>query len=157
MKMTKNILIIVSAVFVVGCEQVVDDKVTESGIAESYDRSKVPASRLKQGQSLFIKNCATCHGADAQGATNWRKRDKDGKFPPPPLNGTAHAWHHPKKALMYTIKNGTVMLGGSMPAWKDKLTDEEIESIIYWFQSKWPAQLYQAWTRQDKESKKTKK
>ena len=72
--------------------------------------------------------------------------------PPPPLNGTAHAWHHPRKALIYTIKNGTQAIGGNMPAWKDKLTDDEIESIILWFQSKWPDELYQAWAQRDQAS-----
>jgi mono/diheme cytochrome c family protein len=54
---------------------------------------------------------------------------------------------------MDTIKNGTQRLGGNMPPWKDRLSDEEIELIILWFQSKWPQQLYEAWQRMDRESK----
>jgi mono/diheme cytochrome c family protein len=118
-----------------------------------YDRSKVEQARLKLGRQLYLKNCTVCHGLSAEGSPDWRKRDKDSKFPPPPLNGTGHAWHHPKKALMYTIKNGTREIGGNMPAWKDRLSDEEIEAIILWFQSKWPEDLYQAWVRMDKQSK----
>jgi mono/diheme cytochrome c family protein len=112
--------------------------------------------RIKVGRQLYLKNCTVCHGINAEGAPDWRQRDKDGKFPAPPLNGTGHAWHHPKQALIYTIKNGTQALGGNMPAWKDRLTDEEIESIILWFQSKWPEELYQAWVRQDKASQQAK-
>ncbi len=150
MKMKIISIIAILVILMTGCEQSVDSA------SDQYNRVNVDPVRLKQGESLFNKNCAVCHGHQAQGADNWRKRDKEGKFPAPPLNGTAHAWHHPKQALMYTIKNGTQALGGSMPAWKDKLTDEEIESIIYWFQAKWPDQLYQAWVRRDKESNKAK-
>ena len=154
MKIQTIMLIIGLGISQAGCEQSLDEKASSKNMVAKYDRTKVASIRLEQGKTLFVKNCAVCHGIDAQGAENWRKRDKDGKFPPPPLNGSAHAWHHPKQALMYTIKNGTIALGGSMPAWKDKLTDEEIESIIYWFQAKWPDQLYQAWVRRDQESKK---
>lgn len=146
---------LLAGALLVGCEQASDVKATpEGGVAPDtrYDRSQVDPARLIQGRDLFRKNCTVCHGLNAEGAANWQKRDKDGKFPAPPLNGTAHAWHHPKKALMYTIKNGTKKLGGNMPGWKDRFKEEEIESIILWFQSKWPEELYQAWVRRDKES-----
>ena len=111
---------------------------------------------LKQGRALYLKNCTVCHGLNAEGALDWRQRDAQGKFPPPPLNGTGHAWHHPMNALIDTIKNGTQRLGGNMPPWKDRLNDQEIETIIYWFQSQWPDELYQAWQRVDNESRKRK-
>jgi mono/diheme cytochrome c family protein len=120
---------------------------------QQYNRSRIEPTRLKLGRQLYLKNCTVCHGLNAEGSPDWRRRDKDGKFPAPPLNGTGHAWHHPKKALMNTIKNGTKVIGGNMPAWKDRLSDEEIETIILWFQSKWPEELYQAWVRMDKQSK----
>lgn len=124
----------------------------QTQVSDRYDRSKIEINRVKQGRQLFLKNCTVCHGLNAEGATDWQQRDKDGKFPAPPLNGTGHAWHHSKRALMNTIKNGTSALGGNMPAWKDRLNDTEIESIILWLQSKWPEQLYQAWVRMDKQS-----
>jgi len=155
MKMILGFTLFVTSVVLVGCDNDVEEKsstVSQPAIDSTYDRSKVSQARLIQGRDLFRKNCTVCHGLNAEGAPDWRKRDKDGKFPAPPLNGTAHAWHHPKKALMYTIKNGTKALGGNMPAWKDRFTDEDIESIIFWFQSQWPDELYQAWVRKDKES-----
>ena len=152
MKSTMIIFAGVSALFLGAC----DRNNSESAVTASshqYDRSKIEPARLKRGRQLYLKNCTVCHGLNAEGSPDWRKRDKDGKFPPPPLNGTGHAWHHPKKALIYTIKNGTKALGGNMPAWKDRLSDEEIETIILWFQSKWPEELYLAWVRMDKQSK----
>ena len=105
--------------------------------------------QIKRGRQLFLKNCTVCHGINGEGSPDWQKRLPDGSYPPPPLNGTGHAWHHPKKVLVDTIKHGTARLGGKMPAWKDKLSEQDINAIIAWFQSQWPDELYQAWQRMD--------
>ena len=105
---------------------------------------------LEQGQSLFRANCAVCHGQNAEGTvTNWHERDANGKLPPPPLNGTAHTWHHPVDGLALTIRNGTQSIGGNMPPWKDKLSNDEIFSIIIWLTSLWPDEIYQAWLQRN--------
>jgi len=104
------------------------------------------SDRAARGQALYQQHCAACHGARADGAPNWQKPGLDGKYPAPPLDGSAHAWHHPKAALKQTIREGTLKLDGSMPAWKDKLTEDDIEAVIAWFQSLWPPDVYQAWT-----------
>lgn len=124
--------------------------------AEMYDRSKVDPKIIKQGRALYLKNCMVCHGFNAEGGHDWTKRDEDGNYPPPPLNGTGHAWHHSMFSLKDTIKHGTLRLGGKMPPWNDKLSDAEIESIIHWFKSKWPDQLYEAWVRTDKRDRNNK-
>jgi mono/diheme cytochrome c family protein len=82
--------------------------------------------------------------------------DANGKFPPPPLNGSAHAWHHPQQVLVDTIKNGTAKLGGNMPAWKGKLSEQDIRAIIAWFQSKWSDEIYAAWYENNQLSKNRK-
>lgn len=112
--------------------------------------------QMKRGGQLFQQNCAVCHGKQAEGSPNWQQAGPDGKYPPPPLNGTAHAWHHPTKVLMDVIKNGTQRIGGNMPPWKDKLTDEQIRDIIAWFQAKWPDEIYAAWYRNEQQSRKDK-
>lgn len=110
--------------------------------------------QMQRGGALFRQHCAACHGNNAEGAPNWQQRDAAGKFPPPPLNGTAHTWHHPARVLMDVIKNGTQRIGGNMPPWKDKLTDEQIRDIIAWFQAKWPDTIYAAWYRHNLQSEK---
>lgn len=100
---------------------------------------------LRAGEALFQRNCSVCHGLNAEGVSNWQVRDADGQYPPPPLNGTAHTWHHPTSLLLRTIKEGTGELGGSMPAWEGKLGDDEILAIIQWITSLWPDEIYQAW------------
>lgn len=102
--------------------------------------------QVVNGTAIFETNCTECHGEGAQGTVaDWRQKLTDGSYPPPPLNGSAHAWHHPLKALKRTIRNGGIPLGGKMPPFKDKLTDEEIDSVIAYFQSKWNNKIYSAW------------
>ena len=110
-------------------------------------------SRIARGGRLYQQNCAECHGASAEGAPNWRQRDADGMFPPPPLNGTGHAWHHPKAMLQYVIANGSPGGQGRMPAWREKLSVQEINDIMAWFMSKWPDEVYQAWYQRNQRSR----
>ena len=105
-----------------------------------YDQATVD-----QGATLFSQNCASCHGINAEGTADWKKTDANGNFPPPPLNGSAHAWHHNKELLKRTIREGGAKLGGLMPGFADKLSDEEMNAVIAYFQSKWPDNVYQKW------------
>ncbi len=121
----------------------------QSSVARTVDFAQVA-----RGGSLYKQYCAECHGVKGEGAPNWRQRDSDGLFPAPPLNGSGHAWHHPKAMLQYVIANGSPGGQGRMPAWKDKLSTEEINDIIAWFMSRWPDQAYQAWHRMNERAKK---
>ena len=113
----------------------------DRGTSASSAPARVIATRwygdeqVRRGAAIFQQNCAVCHGTGAEGADNWQYRGPDGKFPPPPLNGTAHAWHHPLAQLFHMIENGTQPTG-NMPAWGDALSDDEIIATIAWFQSK---------------------
>jgi mono/diheme cytochrome c family protein len=99
-------------------------------------------AQMIKGEQVFLKNCASCHGIKAQATENWRVSDKNGIYPPPPLNGTAHTWHHPINMLKDTVANGT---SRGMPAWKTTLNDEEIEATLAWIVSHWPDKVYNAW------------
>ena len=64
------------------------------------------------------------------------------------FNAMAHAWHHPALQLRDVVKNGRGPDPPSdMPAWKSKLSDSEIDSVIAWFQSQWPDEIDHAWNR----------
>ena len=104
---------------------------------------------LAQGAEVYRKHCASCHGDRAQGVFNWQKQGADGKYPPPPLDGSAHAWHHPQAALEQVIRQGTTMQGGNMPAWGKTLSDDDIRAVIAWFQSTWSDEIYRIWADLD--------
>ncbi|MGH1463473.1 MAG: c-type cytochrome, partial [Neptuniibacter sp.] len=102
-------------------------------------------SQVDLGETVFLNNCATCHGAGAQGTKEWRKPLPNGKYPPPPLNGSAHAWHHPLKGLKTTVQEGGAKFGGTMPEFGNLLSEKEQEAAIAYFQSKWTSEIYQMW------------
>ncbi len=107
---------------------------------------------LERGKIVFQENCEVCHGQNAEGTVKeWHKPDAQGQYPPPPLNGTAHTWHHSIGALFHTIRNGTISVGGNMPARKGTLSDNEILSVIVWLTSLWPDEIYRAWMQQNQD------
>ena len=120
---------------------------SKDNLAEVNDHTKrwYSSSDVKTGQLLFKQHCAVCHGEEAQGlVADWKQPLVDGHYPAPPLNGTAHAWHHPLNGLNRTILHGGIPLGGTMPAFKNKLTPEERLQAIAYFQSFWSDKIYQA-------------
>jgi len=108
-------------------------------------KRQLDEAQLATGKQVFQDNCASCHGAQAEGAANWRKKDADGFYQAPPLNGSGHAWHHSTEVLSNVINNGSVQGQGKMPAWEGKLNGQEISAVIVWFQSIWPQPVYDAW------------
>jgi len=38
-----------------------------------------------------------------------------------------------------------------MPAWRDKLSEDDTFSIIVWLTSLWPDEIYDAWMQRNKE------
>ncbi|MEM7292073.1 MAG: cytochrome c [Pseudomonadota bacterium] len=103
-------------------------------------------SHIKLGKRVFDSNCMVCHGAQGQGlAEDWKVPLADGSYPPPPLNGTAHTWHHPISQLLRYINDGGVPLGGKMPGFGDKLSDVEKASVIAYFQNWWSDEIYNEW------------
>lgn len=103
-------------------------------------------AQVERGAEVFEGNCAGCHGSNAQGALSWKKPLKDGSYPPPPLNGTGHAWHHSLDTLMATINQGGAPLGGKMPAFAGRLSTDDQKAAIAFFQNKWEERIYEAWS-----------
>jgi len=102
-------------------------------------------SQVELGRKVYAKYCIGCHRENAQGTANWNERSPDQSYPPPPLDGSAHAWHHPLGILKRVIDEGGVPLGGKMPGFKDKLNEKENLAVISYFQSFWADEIYNAW------------
>lgn len=142
-----NILVIIALMIflLTACDQ--KPSVSMSSTGQMPER-QYDENILVAGKKIYSENCAQCHGVNAEGANNWQQRNSDGTFPAPPLNGSGHAWHHSSAVLVDMIQNGSKPGEGNMPAWKDKLSREQIESVIQYFQSLWPDPVYAAWFEQ---------
>ncbi len=98
------------------------------------------------GKTVYEQNCMVCHGANGEGLTDdWKKPLADGSYPPPPLNGTAHTWHHPMSILIRTINKGGKDLGGQMPPFLLKLSNAEKIAVVAYIQNWWPDEIYAGW------------
>ena len=99
---------------------------------------------LELGATVYATNCANCHGANLEGQAEWKTPNEDGTWKAPPHDETGHTWHHPDDYLLDRIYNGTEGLDASMqadsnmPAYKEVLTDEEIEAVLAFIKSQWP-------------------
>ena len=98
------------------------------------------------GQDVYAENCASCHGVALEGQANWQQRDADGYLPAPPHDETGHTWHHPDSYLFLMTKYGIeAMIGktypNNMPAYKDKLNDEEILAALSYIKSTWSSRI----------------
>lgn len=124
----------------------------DAGVPDEVARLK-SSTLIARGEALFAQHCATCHGARAEGTPDWRRRDAEGFFPPPPLDDTAHAWHHPLPVLRTMIRDGSPPGQGRMPAWGATLSGEDIDAAIAWIQSLWSAEVYAAWLEMDQRAR----
>lgn len=111
------------------------------------------AAQVRRGEALYQTHCATCHKPDAAGTPNWKEPGADGHYPPPPLNGTAHAWHHPLSVLRRSVQRGGAPLGGVMPGFAGKLDQRQIDDILAWVQSHWDERIYAIWRERDAQSR----
>lgn len=98
--------------------------------------------QVSVGKQIYQANCAVCHGANAEGAPNWKTPDAQGNYPAPPHNDTGHTWHHSDRVLYEIIRDGFAdpLRPGSpkrMPPFGDKLTDADIRAVIAYFKSLW--------------------
>lgn len=102
---------------------------------------------LMEGQAIYRNECASCHGAKMEGQPDWRIRKPDGKLPAPPHDGSGHTWHHPMEQLVAITKLGMVPPNAppgylsDMPAFGGKLNDRQIERVLAYIESQWPAEI----------------
>jgi len=131
-------LLVVAALLLGGCAGEAPDEWTVPG--RWYTQAQVD-----QGREVFLTHCASCHGTQAEGTEEWWVPDDDGFYPPPPLNGTAHDWHHPLEELLDYIEHGGLRFGGQMPPFGDIVDQEERHAAVAFFQSFWPEEIYRRW------------
>ncbi len=107
------------------------------------------AGQVELGRGLYAVHCAVCHAADGSSTAEWRTLDANGNYPPQPLNGTAHTWHHPRDLLDDTIASGGARFGGVMPGFSGVMDRSDRLATVAWFQSLWSDDIYRKWLEID--------
>ena len=119
------------------------------GLAGCSERGGPDPYARMEGENIYKAECASCHGAKLEGQADWRTRRPDGKLPAPPHDASGHTWHHPMEQLVAITKHGMVPPNApegyvsDMPAFAGKLTDRQIENVLLWIESQWPAEIKQ--------------
>ena len=100
---------------------------------------KFDSAEIAQGKAIYQTHCARCHGINLEGGY-------DGTFPVPSHNVEGHTWHHPDSFLLDRIRNGKLIGdsaeyipgSGGMPAYKELLTESEIQAVLNYIKNEWP-------------------
>jgi S-disulfanyl-L-cysteine oxidoreductase SoxD len=100
---------------------------------------------VDQGRRLYAEACASCHGANLEGQSNWRQRLPNGRLPAPPHDASGHTWHHSDDVLFRITKLGPAAYpqghDTDMPAFAGRLSDEQIISVLAFIKSTWPEHI----------------
>lgn len=89
---------------------------------------KPTEASIAKGRMLFAQNCMVCHGVDGRGdGPNAASLD------PAPSDFRLHVPLHTDPQFYAFIANG--FAGSAMPAWKGKLTDDDIWNLVNFLRS----------------------
>lgn len=95
-----------------------------------FARNPVPdaSESIDAGRAIFQANCAICHGPRGLG-------DGPAAFTlnPRPVNLQLHVPQHAEGEVFYWISEGVA--GTGMPAWKDKLTEEQRWQVVRYLEA----------------------
>ncbi|BAU49974.1 cytochrome C [Sulfurifustis variabilis] len=141
------IVLIALAVLPLACGKKEEPAAPTSAAPASVAAPEPPVSiaALNRGAGLYQEHCAQCHGPEAQGHPDWQT---PGVTAAPPLDGTGNDWKRSRAELVAAIRNGVKRDGAQvMPSWNGRLSDNEIDDIIAWFQALWPPEVYSQWRR----------
>lgn len=117
--------------------------------APTVSASDTVTDPIETGRTLYDAHCAACHGAELEGAPDWRSPGPDGRLPPPPHDESGHTWHHGDAMLFDYVQRGgqaylddlRVEFDSGMPAFREILTDAEIDAILAFIRSTWPEDI----------------
>lgn len=115
--------------------------------------------QIKRGWQVYARACAKCHGEDLDGEfgpataeiTRVNQKLQAEKVDHVPMVAPAHdasgrTWRHADQTLFEIIKfgeaaNNEKKVASRMPAFRDKLTDNEIWMTIALIKSSWPPEI----------------
>lgn len=124
MRLRTFALILVSTLLTIACGNAGTEQSNSAGPASSPAIASPTGTpdELASARANFQKNCATCHGENAEGGT----KEVDGKRLKVPSLRTGHALEHTDEKFVLQITEGDE----EMPAFKEKLSAAEINDLV---------------------------
>jgi len=117
------------------------------GLKQASPADPDNADQVRRGAIIYAEDCAACHGAALEGAEEWRIREEDGAYRPPPHDDSGHTWHHSDKVLFdYVDLGGAVLFAdypdiiSNMPGFGDTLSDADIWAVLAFIKESWTAE-----------------
>jgi mono/diheme cytochrome c family protein len=93
-----------------------------------------PSAQMTEGEAIYKGACIACHAADGSGAPRIY----------PPLPGNANLQSADPSSTLRIILDGAQTVttarapnAGSMPAYRDKLTDQQIAAVVNYIRNAW--------------------
>lgn len=120
---TTSLLIALIAIFITGCSNQTAPSSTSRPSANTANPAATPADPFAVTRGVFAKDCQTCHGVDGKGGP---VKLEDGTRLRVPSLREGHALRHPDSDFRKQIVEG----GDGMPAFKDKLSEPQIDDLI---------------------------
>jgi mono/diheme cytochrome c family protein len=101
----------------------------------SDDSAKYPieltGDRVESGERIYSQNCTACHGpVEGPPAIDFAPVHSD----------AGHTWHHPDRLLYQWILDSPP-LATIMPAFRGKLSDEEVLDVLAYIKSSWSSDI----------------
>jgi mono/diheme cytochrome c family protein len=111
------------------------------------DGERLDPYRVMEGERIYKAECITCHGAQLQG---------DGKRPQTALDAGREPWQWTRAELASRVRLGVAgdasieAVDDAMPGFGRKLNERQVESVLTYIESQWPAdvltgRVQQAW------------
>jgi mono/diheme cytochrome c family protein len=116
-------------------------------------RADFESSTLSIGETVYVEQCAACHGVNLEGQFNWKERNADGTFRAPPHDETGHTWHHGDGYLLERIRTGTATMSpdmqaaSNMPAYQEILSEAEMQAVLAYIRNEWPTDTQRSQAR----------
>lgn len=85
----------------------------------------MPALAAEDGRDVFVRYCALCHGAAADGGGQMAKL-----LNPGPSDLRASKLTSAEKERIVRLGGASVRRSASMPAWENELSDGQLEAVL---------------------------